>query len=144
MILYHGTSALFDKFDLSFAVRDGMAGNGHLGVWLATDQDVAMSFGEYCLEVSANFSKTYSMDIGYLSRLNSECCKLYRDFSGGSLREAEFGFYRDVRERLVSAGYDSIAIREFGGEIRMYVALLPELLCIECYSPDLSRAEPNL
>jgi hypothetical protein len=57
MRLYHGTDAEFEVFSLEFAQREGMASNGHLGIWLAVDEAVGQGFGSTCLTVEADFAK---------------------------------------------------------------------------------------
>lgn len=44
--LYHGTNARFARFDMAFAARPGMAGNGNLGVWLASQRQVQLREAE--------------------------------------------------------------------------------------------------
>ena len=105
-----------------------MAANGRLGVWLSVDRSVAQRFGEYCLEVSAAFSKIFYMDIGLLSKLHVECCRVSYNLEGRELEEREASFYLDCRERLACNGYDAIAIRELDGRVEMYVALDPSRL----------------
>jgi len=120
MRLFHGTSVEFDAFDLNFAVSGGKADNGYLGVWLAVDAELAARFGTFTLVVDAPFVCIYSMGVSELMKMhmNPDCWADSR------------GFYGEARERLIAAGYDSIAVTEVDGSVGMYIALHPDRLVI--------------
>lgn len=117
--LFHGTNSEFESFSLKFAARPGMAGNGHLGIWLATTPDLAYRFGDICMVVEMNNPCVYEMDISELKTLHNE-----------ARGEDEFLFYQGVRNKLMSQGFNAIAIIEGDGNCAMFVALDPGKLNI--------------
>lgn len=131
MRLFHGTNEVFHSFSLDFCVREGMAGNGHLGVWLASADDLAKRFGKYCLDVEAHFGCTYRMPIEELSGMHMAISKQCQNCeTEADAQRIEKEFYLGQRARLCADGYDSIALIEANGRIDMYIALDPVRLVI--------------
>jgi hypothetical protein len=125
--LFHGTDADFEQFSLDFAVQSDRASNGHLGVWLAVDHELASRFGSCCLTVEADFACVYQMPLSELSTLHHKMPDPGPDMD---MRELERDYYAAVRERLSADGHDAIAVVELDGRVGMYIALQPERLRI--------------
>lgn len=131
MRLYHGTDAAFDHFSMDFAARPGMSGNGFLGVWLAVQPDLALRYGERCLEVEADVSNAYAMPVRELSELTSRCRRECEELlDERAIREMEREFYTKVRTRLIADGFDVIQVKEKTGQVDIVIALDPQRLTI--------------
>lgn len=130
--MYHGTQERFEHFDLKFAARPGMSGNGHLGVWLAVTRELAERFGKTCLDVDVQVGKPYLMPLQELSRLNDRCNRLTRDMvDDAEVAKTERMFYRAYRMELLIQGYDIIYLEETDGRIEMAIGLVPDKLTIQ-------------
>lgn len=130
IVLYHGTNARFERFDLAHAARPGMASNGHLGVWLAVDRSLALNFGEFCLDVRLTVAQAYLMSVGELRQLNERCSAECRDCPDDQVQEQACQFYARYREELCRQGFDVIFIQEIDGQVAMAIGLNPESLII--------------
>ena len=130
--VYHGTNARFEQFSLDYAARPGMAGNGHLGIWLAVERSLAEKFGVYCLEVEIQVDRAYPMPLSELVRLHNDCNRETEAFDYGSIecREREKTFYTNYRENLLAQGYDTVYLVESEGAIHMVIGLQPHRLHI--------------
>lgn len=129
MQLFHGTSATFKSFSLDEAARPGMSSNGHLGVWLAVEADLAERFGSRCLTVEATFDRIHALPIGMLSRMNRDARRLALA-APEDPDEAEKVFYIAQRETFLDQGIDALALTEIDGRCDMMIALRPERLKI--------------
>ena len=135
MTVFHGTDRHFERFSLDYAARPGMNPNGHLGVWLAMERELAQRFGPLCLEVNLTVDRPYWMPLRELMTLNDRCwrelwCDRERDLT--RQEEADLGqrFYREYREQLLHQGYDTIYLVEKDQRVDMVIALCPDRLTI--------------
>lgn len=136
LTVFHGTDRQFERFSLDYAARPGMNPNGHLGVWLAMDRELAQRFGALCLEVNLTVDRPYWMSIRELMTLNDRCHReLWRDRDRELTEQesAEIGkqFYREYREQLLRQGYDTIYLVEKDDRVDMIIALCPDRLVIQ-------------
>lgn len=131
-LVFHGTNAQFDRFSLDFAARPDMHGNGHLGVWLAAERDLAQCYGTHCLSVAIQVDQAYVMPIGELSKLCDQCWRgAPEPQSEVVAREHERQFFTAYRNSLIEQGFDTIYLREVDGAVDMVIGLLPERLTIQ-------------
>lgn len=129
--LHHGTNERFERFSLNYAARPGMSGNGHLGVWLAVQPQVAELFGKTCLAVDARVEKPYLMPLKELSRLNDQVGRLTRELVDDvDVAAMERRFYTAFRMELLILGHDIIYLQETDGRIEMAIGLIPDKLTI--------------
>jgi hypothetical protein len=127
--VYHGTNAEFTRFSMEFAARPGMAGNGHLGVWVAATNGVAKSFGTRCLIVHMQVDKAYRMPIGELAAMNRHCS--HQEFDSRGAQDAyDRAYYTQYRQKLLVGGFDCIFLEESEGHIEMGICLDPSKLYI--------------
>lgn len=135
-LVYHGTNTLFEQFSLDYGARPGMSGNGHLGVWLAVDRDLAERFGSHCLQVAIEVGCAYRMPLRELADMN-RACYAYGEHepSSSEFRENERKFYTAYREKLINAGYDAIYLVESDDRVEMVIGLVPERLLIQTRFP---------
>ena len=129
--LYHGTAERFERFSLNFAARAGMSGNGHLGVWMAVQRELAERFGKACLAVEVQVDKPYIMPLQELSRLNDKVRRLTRDMTEDDAAATERNFYTAYRVELLVQGYDIIYLEETDGRIEMAIGLVLNKLSIQ-------------
>lgn len=129
--MHHGTGERFERFSLDFAARPGMSGNGHLGVWLAVERELAGRFGKVCLDVDVQVETVYVMPLQQLSRMNNEVLRLTREMDDEAARDTERRFYVSYRTELLVQGYDIIYLEEADGRVEMAIALEPARLSIQ-------------
>lgn len=130
--LHHGTHERFERFSLDFAARPGMSGNGHLGVWMAVQQELAERFGQVCLDIDAHVEKPYLMPLQELVRLNDQVQRLTRELvDDDEVAATERRFYTAVRVELLVQGHDIIYLQEADGRIEMAIGLVPDKLSIQ-------------
>lgn len=127
--VYHGTSAIFERFSMDFAARPNMSSNGHLGVWVAAAYNVGKSFGEHCLIVHMRVDKAYRMPLSELSEMNRHCQNQAGD-DPKKLAAYERVYYTEFRKKLLAEGFDCIYVEESDGRVDMAIALDPGKLVI--------------
>jgi hypothetical protein len=127
--VYHGTDAKFERFNMDFAARPNMSGNGHLGVWVAAAYNVGKVFGERCLIVHMRVDKAYRMPLSELAEMNRHCQKQAGE-DPEKLAAYERVYYSQVREKLLAEGFDCIYVEESDGRVEMGIALDPGKLVI--------------
>ncbi len=127
--LFHGTDAYFKQFSMDFAGRKGMASNGHLGVWLAMDRELAHPCGVSVVGISE--LKEWHEAAGRLEREAPDPDKG---------REAAANFYRRLRADFMAEGSDFLRIQEKDGATLTCVALDPAILLV---TAGLSQALPG-
>ncbi|KVP96508.1 hypothetical protein WJ97_11515 [Burkholderia ubonensis] len=109
-----------------------MSGNGHLGVWLAVERELAERFGAHCLVVDIQVSKAYRMPLRELADMNRACYAYIEHAPDSSeFREHERKLYTAYREQRIKEGYDTIYLEESDGRVEMVIGLVPERLTIQ-------------
>lgn len=114
MILYHGTNGDFDSFDEAvFGTNPDASPNGALGVWAASERDLASKFGARVLALSVSDGKVARIDVGQMAR------------DHGSARQTEdpVGFFKTMRAQMLVSGYSRIDVVEKDGSVEMSVIL---------------------
>lgn len=120
VLFYHGTDAVFSTFSLDFAARPDRCVNGHLGIWLAKDRELARKFGRLCLTVEVASVKALSLVIDDLSHIHQRALKATCDAA----------FYQECRQGFIADGYDFIHVIEGDGLSYMGIGLVPSNLRI--------------
>ncbi|MFL9908348.1 hypothetical protein [Paraburkholderia sp. RL17-337-BIB-A] len=143
MKLLHGTDAVFERFSMDHSARPGISGNSFLGVWLAVQPDLALRYGERCLEVDADVGNAYAMPLSELAALNSRCRQECADlFDERAIRELEREFYTKVRKQLLADGCDTIEVKELRSRVDIVITLDPQRLTILDARSREDMAEP--
>lgn len=108
-IAYHATDHIYDSVDYELLIKNRKNHlNGVLGLWCGMKNDWIKGFGKYIYEVHYS-GKSYDMSINELA--------------GYAHRNIDEGQYREIREKLLSEGYDYISIIEKNNECDMIVVL---------------------
>ena len=100
---FHGTNAKFDDFDLSKAGQtdEGFAGQG---AYFTNSRDIAAEYGNNVIERKLDLRNPLIVDdydqINKMLNLSTE-----RDRTGDLSRQ--------IREKLMKRGYDSVIVRDF-------------------------------
>lgn len=127
--VYHGTNAEFTRFSMDFAARPGMAGNGHLGIWVGATNSVARAFGTKCLIVHMEVRKAYRMPVSELAAMNRHCRSQELE-TEAEMTAYERSYYTQFRRKLLADGFDCIYVDESDGQVEMGICLDPSNLHI--------------
>lgn len=103
--LFHGTDVEFDHFDIAHMASKG-ATNGHLGVWAATYQEGAETFGNIIVHFTIPEMKPFFLSSSELLEMHKETKHMP---DGGE------GMYKDFSRNLIEQGYTIIAIEKHLG-----------------------------
>lgn len=121
--LFHGTDALFDRFDFTHTVQDGRHDNGALGIWTETRRQVAQDFGRYLLTLEADIAVVFDLPVDKLARMA-------RYFSGPRQ-------YEEFRQSLIQSGHQAIALRELDGQALQMIVIDPGCIRItSCHDSE--------
>lgn len=91
---YHGSDYKFDSFE-----NFQSSGPSALGIFVTDDKSFAEMFGEYVYEVSIRYSKPYKISMDKWFDIRGEHAK-------------DTIYFRNMRNNLISKGYDSLFIKE--------------------------------
>lgn len=128
MLFFHGSDALFSQFDMNFAVREGMADNGYLGVHLTSDFEIASRFGKYIYGVEVPMR---------IVELPLNEFRIMHDHA--SRAKCSRQFYQSRRVKLIEDGHSLIQIIELHGESKLFIAMdCAELRIIEIFTRSYS------
>ncbi len=109
MKVYHATNHIFDALDYDSLVKNRTNHkNGALGLWCAFKNDWIKGFGNIIYEIELS-GKPYNMPIRELMK-----------YANDQLEESD---YELIRNKLLSDGYDYIALIEKDNSCDMIVIL---------------------
>jgi hypothetical protein len=131
-VFHHGTPFAFETFDPALFATQG-ASNGHLGVWVSPDFELASAFGDNVLTLEIDEVRAYQMTCRQLKTLHDNTF-------GKSDEEARL-MYREIADALVAQGYTMIDIVERDGSSPTRIILDPSSIRIH---PSMKTAPMSL
>lgn len=129
MLLFHGSSELFEAFSLANAGRTDRASNGALGIWVSDRADIAARFGDYLYSIEIGSPREKVVTVRTLARWHDEV---------PDDPDEAVDFYDRIRCEAIGQGYDLISVEERDGSRPTRIILDPErirIVSVEDLSP---------
>lgn len=112
--VFHGTDRRFDAFsNEALGSREDRSENGYLGVWCATELELASRFGEIVLTVEVAVKQMYAVPIDIVSKWNQKAQQA----------DDAKAYYTELRNEFLAQGTNILRILELSGNCDMVILL---------------------